>query len=243
MKTALVTGISQGIGKAICTKLVSEGYFVYGTYNTHQEAANQLKEELKNIELLQADFSDRTQLLAMIDRLKDKQFNAIVNNAGVIIFEDFENLTLEAWDKTWRVNLDAPFIISHGLRHNINEGGSIVNISSNDGLVGSYTSIAYSATKAALINVTKSLANVMAAKKVRVNAIAPGWVGSGMDSPAVEDAKQLCPLGRTATYEEIANAVNYLISDQASFVNGTTLVVDGGISGVDYILKKEAELV
>ena len=177
MKTALVTGVSQGIGKAICARLVSEGYFVYGTYNTHKQEAEDLKEDLKNIELLQADFSDRAQLLKMIDSLQDKHLDVIVNNAGVIIFEDFDELTLEAWDKTWRVNLDAPFIISHGLRNNLNEGGCIVNIASTDGMVGSYGSIAYSATKAALINITKSLANVMAKRRVRVNAIAPGWVG------------------------------------------------------------------
>ena len=149
---------------------------------------------------------------------------------------------METFDKIMEVNLNAPMMLSHVLRDSIDKGGSIINISSTDGLIGSLSSIAYSASKAALINISKSLTNVYAQKKIRVNTIAPGWVGDGMDSPAIEDAKWINPLGRTGRYEEIANVVYFLISDQANFINGETLVVDGGSSAVDYVLKKEEEL-
>jgi 3-oxoacyl-[acyl-carrier protein] reductase len=118
-------------------------------------------------------------------------------------------------------------LLTQGLQGNLKDGGAIVNIASTDGLIGSFSSMAYSVSKAALLNLTKSLANVLGGRRIRVNAVAPGWVGDGMDSPAIEDAKKLSPLGRTATYEEVANTVSFLLSDQASFVNGAALVVDG----------------
>jgi len=240
-KTALVTGISKNIGTAIAKKLVSDGYFVHGTYNTSQSEATTLKEELKDMEIHQVDFSDRSQTLKLIDELKDIKFDVIVNNAGIIIFEKYDELDLANWDKVLEVNLNAPFILTHGLRNNINSGGVVVNICSTDGMIGSFVSMSYSASKAALINLTKSLGNVFGKKKVRVVGIAPGWVGSGMDSPAIAEAMSTNPTGRNANPEEIANAVSFLVSDGASFINGTTITVDGGYTNVDPILKKEAE--
>jgi len=129
------------------------------------------------------------------------------------------------------------------LVNNINKGGTIVNISSTDGLVGSYSSVAYSASKAAINNLTKSLAIKLAAKGIRVNAVAPGWVDTGgaMLLPASKQAVDLTPLGRMARPKEIAEAVYFLISKKASFITGTTLVVDGGYTCVDYVMKKEAD--
>ncbi len=240
MNKVLVTGVSKNIGKAICERLVSDGYFVIGTYNTGKQEAEELQVKLKNVELYQVDLSVRTQVLELVEKIKSHQFYAIVNNAGVIHFELFHDLKLENWDHTFAVNLDAPLIIAHSLRNNMETGGSIINIASTDGMNGCYASIAYSASKAALINLGKSLGNVFGPKNIRVNTISPGWVGSGMDSPAIKEAEGNTPLGRTAKPEEIAKLVSYLISDESSFINGENIVIDGGYSNVDTILKKEA---
>ena len=236
-----MTGISKGIGKAICEMLVSEGYFVHGTYNTGEKEAGGLKEKLKNVEIYQVDFTNRQKLLELVEKLKKYQLDVIVNNAGVIHFELFDTLTIDSWDDTLSVNLTAPLLICHGLRKNINRGGSIINISSTDGSSGCYASIAYSVSKAGLINLTKSLGNIFGPINIRVNSVSPSWVGAGMDSPAVKEAVDNTPLGKIATFDEIAKVVSFLVSEKASYINGTDITVDGGYSNVDPILKKEAE--
>lgn len=241
-KKILITGVTRGIGNATCLKLLSEGYAVIGTYNTSKEKAAEMLKKHKLLELHQVDFSDRKNTQSFINKLKSEKLHGIVNNAGIIHFESYEKFSMEVWDRTMEVNLNTPVFLAHSLRENIQPGGVIVNIASTDWAKGSITSIAYSASKAALINVTQSLANVFSSKKVRTVAIAPGWVGDGMNSPAIKDAQWLNPLGRTAKYEEIANVVSFLLSDDASYVNGTTLTVDGGSSAIDYVLKKESEL-
>lgn len=241
-KKVLVTGASRGIGKSIAEILSKEGYSVIGTYNTGSEEAKAIQDKYENIEFMQVNFSDRNSTLNFIKKLENEKFTAIINNAGMIDFEDWDEFSMELWDKTMEVNLNTPMLISHKLRDNLEMGGSIVNISSTDGMIGSLSSIAYSASKAALLNLTQSLANVFAEKKIRVNAIAPGWVGDGMDSPAIEEAKWVNPLGRTADYKEIAKVVKFLISEDASYINGSTITVDGGSMAVDYVLKKEDEL-
>lgn len=169
--------------------------------------------------------------------------DGIVNNAGVIIFESWHDLDYANWEKTFQVNLVAPMKIAHGLRENLNKNASIINISSTDGLKGAITSIAYSASKAALMNLTMSLANVFASKKIRVNSVSPGFIGDGMNSPAIADAKWINPLSRTGKYEEIAETVSFLLSEKASFINGSNIIVDGGTNSVDFFLKRESELI
>lgn len=243
IKNALVTGSSRGIGKAICEKLVEDGFFVYGTYNSSEEEALQIEKELKNVKFFKVDFSKRNETLEFLEKLNDIKFQAIVNNAGMFAEEDFENFDLDAWDAVLEVNLNTPLIISTKLQNSIVEGGAIVNISSTDGFTGSFGSMAYSASKAALSNLTKSLANNFAKRNVRVNAICPGWINTGMSTDASYKATHLTPIGRNGKPSEVANVVAFLISNNASFVTGANIFVDGGYTNVDSIMKEEAGLI
>jgi len=240
-KTALVTGVSRGIGNAIARQLVADGYYVIGTYKSSTKEAESLKNDIKEVELHQVDFSDRHQTLELIKKLSDRKLDALVNNAGIIEFEAFDKVSYDIWDKIFEVNLNAPFVLSHGLRSNFNNEATIVNIASTDGMTGAFVSMSYSASKAAPINLTKSLGNVFGKRGIRVVAIAPGWVNGGMDSPAIKEAMENNPLGRNAEAKEIANAVSFVLSPKASFINGQTIIVDGGYTNVDPILKKEAD--
>lgn len=240
-KNAVVTGASRGIGRAICKHLANEGFKVYATYNTGVDEANSLKNELGNrVDLFQINFTERKQTLAFIEKIKGVTFDALVNNAGMIEFEEFENFDFGIWDRTIEVNLTTPLIISLGLRNSIRDGGAIVNIASTDGLTGTFASMSYAASKAALINLTKGLANNFGARRIRVNAIAPGWINTGMSTEASADAASLTPLGRNGNPEEVAKTASFLISDNASFMSGATIVVDGGYTNVDSIMLKEA---
>ena len=248
MKTALVTGISKGIGKAICKKLVTEGYFVHGTYNSSQDEAIKLQEELKNVKLYQVDFSLRQNTLDFLSELKNSsiKFDAIVNNAGMIEFENFEDFDMDIWDRTLEVNLNTILLVSTKLKDQINKGGAIVNISSTDGLIGTFASMSYAASKAALINLTKSLGNNFGKYGIRVNAISPGWIDTAMSdqdgfTEKLDETTFLNPLGRNGMPSEIAEVTYFLLSSNSSYINGANIVVDGGYTNVDYIMKKEAD--
>lgn len=245
MKTALITGISKGIGKAICEKLIADGYFVHGTYNTGKAEAENLKQHLKNLEIHKVDLSNRSELLEFISQLKEIKFDAIVNNAGMIEFEVFEEYDMRIWDKTLEVNLSSILVICTGLQKNLNPKASIVNIASTDGMTGTFVSMAYAASKAALINLTKSLGNNFGKFGMRVNAISPGWIDTTMSdqddyTEKMDETTFLNPLSRNGLPSEVAEVTSFLLSEKSSYINGANIVIDGGYTNVDYIMKKEA---
>lgn len=243
MKSILVTGGTRGIGRAITEKLLAEGHKVYVVYKESAEQANKLVEKYGDkVAILQANLANGEQIKQLIEQLKDAQLDGIVNNAGIVYLTKWDELNFDEWDETLAVNLTAPVKLIHGLRNNLKDGATVVNIASVDGFCAAFDTVAYAASKAALISVTRSLAAILGSRGIRVNAIAPGWVETEMTADTMPDeSKELTPLGRNAKPEEVANVASFLLSDQSSFVSGTTITVDGGLTVVDYTLYKESE--
>jgi 3-oxoacyl-[acyl-carrier protein] reductase len=240
-KIILITGASQGIGRATAIVLANAGHTVHGTYLSHKEEADKLAAE-HGIIFHKVDLGNRDEIISFAESVHGISFDGLVNNAGIFKLSAWDDLDYSDWDQTLEVNLTAPLILSHLLSKTMPNGASIVNIASTDGFKAAFNTIAYGASKAALIHVTKSLATNLGPKGIRVNAVAPGWIDTSMSDSAptgvVEDAT---PLGRKGTPEEIGQAVEFLLSDKSSYVTGETLVVDGGLLNIDYTLKKESE--
>ncbi|MDR7083700.1 NAD(P)-dependent dehydrogenase (short-subunit alcohol dehydrogenase family) [Arthrobacter ginsengisoli] len=193
------------------------------------------------MEIRQLDMNNRSGSLDFARQIRSEfSFDALVNNAGVLEKEAFGKFSLDAWDRAFEVNVTAPLILSQEIGLHMGPGGSIVNIASTDAFICSFRSIAYSASKAALLSVTRSLANVLGPRGVRVNAVTPGWIDNGITEESYE-AASLTPLGRNGTPDDIAKLVAFLLGADASFVNGASIVADGGYTGVDYFMKKESD--
>jgi NAD(P)-dependent dehydrogenase (short-subunit alcohol dehydrogenase family) len=237
-KRALVTGATQGIGRGIAERLQHDGADITGTYRESVEEAEKLRD--LGWAMIQADFSTREGTRQAVEQLSSEApYDYIVNNAGIVEFESWSDFSMDAWDRTLEVNLNAPLLLVLSLTGRMPAGGSVVNIVSTDGYTGSFGSIAYAASKAALINLTKSLGNVLGERGIRANAVAPGWVDTGMSTDASYDATRLTPLARNGTPADIAGVVSFLLSPEAAFINGATIIADGGYTNVDSIMKRE----
>ena len=237
----LVTGGSRGIGEAISREFAKKGYNVIINFKNSIDRAEELKEELEaeygvSVMLAQADITDEVSVENMIDEVITEfgSIDVLVNNAGIVIDREFEDRTLQDWKQTLNVNLIAPFLLTKlvGSEMVKQEHGSIVNISSTNGINTYYpTSVDYDASKAGLISLTYDSA-VQFAPYVRVNCVAPGWVNAEMNDDLPEDfvksETERILVKRFTEPEEIAKAVYFLASEDASFINGTVLKVDGG---------------
>mgnify|MGYP001096809360 CR=1 FL=1 len=217
---------------------------MYGTYHNGEEVAKQLEQEHDTLIMLQVDLANYASIERLAAALKDVQLDGIVNSAGIFEEIDFNNLDIAALEKNFRVNAFAPVYLTYLCRDKLQDGGAVVNISSTDAMVGSNAGMGYSASKAAISNLTLSLAGALAPRKIRVTAVAPGWIGDGMQAPAelLDLAADYNPLKRLGNYEDIANLICFLLSEQAAYVNGTVIVADGGDMAKNYILEKESEL-
>lgn len=232
MKHILITGAANGIGRATAQMARSRGYHVYGLDKINVDTNDP---EFKDIQWLHADLSIKEQVEHAIAQLTDVPLHGLVNNAAEILGDAWEDFNFDNWDKAIEANLTAPLRLCHGLRKNFVRGASIINISSQGGKYAAYASIPYTLTKAAQINLTQSLAANFGPQGVRVNAVVPGWVNTESAKPYIPSVvAEITPLGRAAEPEEIADAILYLMSDQAKFINGTQLVVDGGYDAIEY---------
>lgn len=239
-KIALVTGASRGIGRAIATELARRGWAVAIGYRVRRDKAEELAQQLTEAGcramICQADVSRREEVEAMVRRVEENfgPVSLLVNNAGIAGQSLFQELTEERWHEFFSVNVDGAFYASRAvLPHMLHEHtGCIVNISSIWGQRGASCEVAYSATKAALIGLTRSLAAELAPSYIRVNCVAPGVIRTDMlDELPEELLPQLAeqtPLGRLGTPEDIAAAVAFLADPAAGFITGQVLTCDGG---------------
>mgnify|MGYP000714281392 CR=1 FL=1 len=240
-KVVLITGSSSGIGASVA-ELLSKDYEVILHYNKGKDRVNNLKEkiakETNSIPLVvQCDLSKEEEIDKMLDEVYQKypRIDILINNAGIAIDTTFEDKTKENYKKILDINLIAPFLLSKkiGPKMKENKYGVIINISSTNGIDTPYIeSIDYDASKAGLISLSKNLANYFA-PYVRVNTICPGWVNTEMnknlDSDFISKEENKILLGRFANPREVANLVEFLISDKANYINDSIIRIDGGI--------------
>ena len=240
-KIVLVTGGSRGIGRAIALSFGKQGATVIVNYNSSADAANAVVEEIKSAGgdgmAIQADVSDADQVDAMMKEVIGaySKLDVVVNNAGTTRDNVIMMLKPEDFDTVINTNLRSAWLVSKAASRQMmrKRTGKIINITSVVGISGNGGQTNYAASKAGMIGLTKSLAKELATRNVTVNAVAPGFIGTDMTSDLADDVKETAlshiPLGRMGDPEDVAKAVAFLASDDAAYITGQVLVVDGGM--------------
>ncbi len=239
-KVALVTGGSRGIGAEIVKTFASEGATVYLNYNASESKARAISENFKNVRLVKADVSKREEVSKMVKQIKEESgfLDILVNNAGIML-----NMPLLEYDeskvkKMFDINLFGTIYTTVEAARIMKEGSVIINIASNAGIGTSFNNTTYySLTKAAVINFTKRAALELASKRIRCNAIAPGWIETDLTIGArskeeTENLKKFLEenttIGRWGNVEDVAKVALFLATEDSGYVNGQVIVVDGG---------------
>jgi 3-oxoacyl-[acyl-carrier protein] reductase len=231
-KTALVTGGSRGIGAAIARELAHAGAEVTLSYRSGKEEAEAVAEQA-GAQVMQADVADPDQAKALVEAAGE--LDILVNNAGVTRDGLIVRMSDADWSDVLRTNLDGVFHMCRAAARGMmkRRRGAIVNVSSVVGLHGNPGQTNYSASKAGIIGFTKALARELGNRGVRANVVAPGYVKTRLTDAIEDEMKGLMlantPLGRFGEPEDVAGAVRFLCSDEASFITGEVLLVDGGL--------------
>ena len=238
-KVAIVTGGASGIGAAVAQAFVKEGaHVVIADLNEGlgKKLAAELNRDETKVAFHKVQLTDEPEVISMTEATAEQfgKLDILFNNAGIGFFSPTHEVSFEQWRKLHSVNLDAVFLCSkHAVRFMRNHGGgNIVNMASAAGLVGQVGTAPYCSSKGGVIQLTKSMALEYAKDNIRINAICPGYVKTPLNDQIPEEhlktIASLHPMGRLAEPEEIAKAVLFLASDDASFMTGSSLVVDGG---------------
>jgi 3-oxoacyl-(acyl-carrier-protein) reductase len=240
-KVCLVTGGSRGIGRATAITLADQGASIAINYSSAESAAQEVCDAIteKNgvAKIYKANVSDETEARAMVAQAEKDlgPIQILVNNAGITRDKSFLKMSKDMWDEVLGVNLNGPFNVSHAvLPSMIKTGwGRIINVTSIVGQTGSFGQANYAVTKGGLISFTMTLAREVARKGITVNAVAPGYIDTDMtkDVPTavLDQVRTMTPLGRLGHPEEVAAAISFLSSPQASYITGQILPVNGGM--------------
>ena len=241
-RTALITGAGRGIGRATAIRLAADGARIAVNYKGNLAAAEETKAlvEAAGSEalLIQGDVSqeaDADRVVKEALAFGNGKLDILVNNAGITRDNLLLRMSLEEWDAVVDLNLRGTFLVTKAAMRPMMKarGGRIVNVASIAGVIGNAGQANYSAAKAGIIGFTKTVAREMASRNITANAVAPGFVPTELTSTvpqAVQDALLAqVPLGRFGTVEDVANAIAFLASDEAAYITGQVLVVDGGL--------------
>lgn len=250
IKTAIITGGAQGLGYAISEELAEANHKVIlldRNQEQLQSSVKQLQKKGVDAQGIEIDLSQPENIPEVISKITNEhgKINVLVNNAGINIVKPFDQVTSQEWDKVMDINLKASFFMIQQVSPYMTEGGSIVNISSMASNSPRPLSVAYAASKAGMISLTKTASIVLAPKRIRVNAICPGAMKTELLSKMAQDMGELSnttpeeslenyigtiPLGRISSPSDVAKSVVFLVSDAANYITGQSLNVCGGLT-------------